>query len=274
MCNERPAYMPPENEAGAGASSGARDSDAETTDKDLVDAEDLQGGMLALSRLATGRMSLSDTLVKIAEFAVRAIPGAEGAGLTLLEDDRTDTIVTTASFVAEVDKVQYGIGQGPCITAARDGTTVWSSSLGADRRWPQFGSRVARLGVHSALSLPLTTSDGVIGAMNIYAHEKRVFDERAARVGELFAVPAAIAVQNAQVLAQTKRLAEQLQNALDTRAVIDRAVGILISRSGCTEQEAFRRLQTLSQHEHQKLRVVAQTMVDEAGRRARATHRP
>lgn len=50
--------------------------------------------------------------------------------------------------------------------------------------------------------------------MNVYAHAKDAFDERAEQLGELFAVPAAIAVQNAQILAQTRRLAAHLQAAL------------------------------------------------------------
>ena len=57
--------------------------------------------------------------------------------------------------VSEIDDIQYGIGQGPCITAAREGQTVMSGSLGSDPRWRKFGSTVARLGVHSVLSLPL-----------------------------------------------------------------------------------------------------------------------
>jgi GAF domain-containing protein len=126
--------------------------------------------------------------------------------------------------------------------------------------------------VHSAISLPLITPTGVVGALNVYAHAKHVFDERAVVLGELFAAPAAIAVQNAQVLAQTRRLAAQLQKALDTRAVIDRAVGILMSRNGGTEEQALTRLRVLSQHEHRKLAVVAQSIVDEAVRRARARH--
>ena len=88
-----------------------------------------------------------------------------------------------------------------------------SGSLGADSRWPRFGGRVARLGVHSVVSLPLITPDGVVGAMNVYAHAKNSFSNRAAELGELFAAPAAIAVQNAKVLAQTQRLAARLQAA-------------------------------------------------------------
>ena len=92
--------------------------------------------------------------------------------------------------------------------------------------------KVARLGVHRALSFPLITAEGVVGAMNVYAHGKDAFNERAAEIGELFAVPAAIAVKDAQILSQTKRLAAQLQTALSSRAVIDRAIGIVMSRKG------------------------------------------
>jgi GAF domain-containing protein len=148
-----------------------------------------------------------------------------------------------------------------------------SGSLGADSRWPRFGGTVARLGVHSVVSLPLVTPDGVVGAMNVYARAKNAFDDRAAELGEIFAIPAAIAVQNAQVLAQTQRVATQLKSALETRAVVDRAVGIMMSRSGGTEHEALERLRAMSQHEHQKLALVARQIVDEAVRRAEARHR-
>ena len=147
-----------------------------------------------------------------------------------------------------------------------------SGSLGGDKRWPKFGSKVARLGVHSVVSLPLVTEEGVVGAMNVYAHGKNAFTENAGRIGELFAVPAAIAVQNAQVLAQTKRLATQLQAALSARGVVDRALGIMMSRTGGTEAEAMDRMRALSQQRHEKLVQVATTIVDEAVRRARALH--
>jgi GAF domain-containing protein len=74
-----------------------------------------------------------------------------------------------------------------------------SGSLGSDARWRRFGGTVARLGVDSVLSLPLVTPDQVVGAMNVYAHDRHVFDEWAAELGEIYAIPAAVAVQNAQV---------------------------------------------------------------------------
>lgn len=240
------------------------------TASDDEEDDGLQEGLLNLSRLSMSGMGLEELLTRIAGYAVRAIPGADGAGLTLIEEDRPDTVVVTDDFVREVDNIQYGMGQGPCITAARVGQTVLSGSLGSDPRWRRFGGAVARLGVHSALSLPLTTADGVVGAMNVYAREKNAFDDRAAEIGEIYAAPAAVAVQNAQILAQTQRLAARLQNALETRAVIERAVGIILSRSGGTEAEALNRLRSLSQREQHKLSEVAKRIVDEATRRAEA----
>jgi GAF domain-containing protein len=239
-----------------------------------TDDSDLRSSLAGLSQLATGRLALSDVLTQVAELAVRAIPGADGAGLTLIEEHRQDTIVASAPFVVEVDAIQYGMGEGPCITAAAQGTTMRSGDLSVDPQWPRFGARVSRLGVHSVLSLPLITDEGVVGAMNVYAHERHAFDDRAAALGELFALPAAIAVQNAQVLAQARRLAAQLQQALTHRAIIDQALGILMSRAGCPAEEAFDRLRRMSQTENVKVHDIAERIVAEAIRRARARHTP
>src|ERR1700712_1095866 len=160
-------------------------------------------------------------LTNIASYAVRANPRADGAGLTLLEDGRADTIVKTTPFVQQIDDIQYGLGEGPCITAAGTGQPVRSGSLGSDARWPRFGPQASTLGVHSVLSLPLRTPDGVVGAMNVCAHNRDVFDERAENLVMLFAVPAAVAVQNAHTLAQATRLATRLQAAVNARAEIE-----------------------------------------------------
>lgn len=235
---------------------------------------ELQSSVAALAHLSSRELGLEELLTRVAGYAVRAIPGADGAGLTMLDEGHTNTIVATEPFVSEIDDIQYSLMQGPCVSAVEQATTVRSGSLGGDARWPKFGGRIARLGVHSVVSLPLVTADGVVGAMNVYAHAKHVFDDRAAELGELYAVPAAIAVQNAQLLARTQRLVSRMQSALDTRSVIDRAVGIIISRSGGTPEEALGRLRAMSQHEHHRLASVAQQMVDEAARRARARHAP
>ena len=231
--------------------------------------DDLAESMAALSRLSSGRWDLEDLLAEVASFAVKAIPGAEGAGLTLLEAGRADTIVKSAPFVKAIDDIQYGLGEGPCISAAENRRTMRSGSLGNDPRWPRFGPKADRLGVHSVLSLPLVAGDMVVGAMNVYAHAPDSFDERSEKLGQLFAVPAAIAVQNAQILAQTRRLAVSLQAALTSQEVIDQAIGIMRGRNGISADEAYERLRQRSRREHIKVSAVAANVVQEAVQQAR-----
>lgn len=237
--------------------------------------DDLRSSVAALSALANDELDLVQLLTRVAQWAVEAIPGADGSGLTLIsKGGQPKLIVATAPFVTEIDNIQYSLEQGPCVTAAALGHTVVSGSLGSDQRWPQFGSKVARLGVHSAVSLPLITADGVVGAMNVYAHSKHAFDNRAAALGEAFAGPAAIAVQNAAILEDAVQLVEQLQAAQTARSVVDRAVGMLIGRFAANEHEALERLRAISQHEHRKLADVAQQVIDETVRGARSRPHP
>lgn len=242
-----------------------------------LDTDDLDQAVGDLAGLVTESLGLPELLSHVASFAVHAIPGADGAGVTLLKVDQPDNMVQVLAashpFVVEIDEIQYRVlSEGPCITAALERRTVRSGSLGGEQMWPRFGPRVGRLGVHSALSLPLLVADRVVGAINVYARAKDAFDDRAAELGELFATPAAVAVHNAQVLARAQDLAAQLQSALSSRAIVDQAIGILRGRGGGSADEAFATLRRMSQADHVKLVHVAEKLVDEAVRRARARH--
>jgi GAF domain-containing protein len=236
----------------------------------VEDEDDLVAALSGLSGLIPARSRLEDTLTQVAQFAVQAIPRADGAGLTLLNGDERQAVVASHDFVRRIDDVQYAIEEGPCISAMRERRTVLAGSLGGDPQWPRFGPRIGRMGVHSALSLPLTVHDETIGALNVYARTKDAFDSEAARLGELFARPAAVSVVNAQALVGLQRTVDRLRGALTNRATIDQAIGLVMSRSGASPEEAFDRLRAMSQHSDVKLAVVARQLLDEAIARARA----
>ena len=124
--------------------------------------------------------------------------------------------------------------------------------------------------MNSALSLPLMLGEQVIGAINAYAYGLDAFAEHAVAVGAQFARPAAVWVYNARLLLEARYHAEQLQRALSSRSVFDQAIGIVRSRSGASAQEASDRLVKLSQSEHVEPRVIAERLVDDSVRRARA----
>lgn len=253
-------------------------TEAEVTRAQAVsDEDDLTGGLKGLSALVTAGLSLDDLLAAVAGFAAQAIPGADGAGVTLIRPTGTTMGIAawavTEPFVREIDIIQYEtLQEGPCITCMQDRIAVVSGFLGSDHRWPRFGGRVGRLGVASSLSLPLLIADQVVGSINCYAYGTDVFGEHAVRLGTQFAGPAAVSVYNAQLMAETRETAAQLQKALVSRTVIDQAIGIFRARSGSTAEEAFDRLRQISQTENTKLHEVARRVVDDAVRRARDRH--
>jgi GAF domain-containing protein len=243
------------------------------------DEAELYAGLRGVAGIVAGARAVIDLLGEVADFAAQAIPGVDGAGVALVDShvgaQRIQTWATTAEFVREIDRVQYQeMKEGPCITCMQSGRAVVSGSLGSDGRWPHFGGRVSRMAVHSALSLPLMVGHQVLGAINAYARSRDAFGEHAVQLGSQFAGPAAVSVYNAQLLAKAQERTRALQRALDSRAVIDQAIGIIRSRSGLSAAEAFERLIHMSQSENVKLFAVAEQLVEEAVRRARARQRP
>jgi AmiR/NasT family two-component response regulator len=108
--------------------------------------------------------------------------------------------------------------------------------------------------------------------MNIYAHSRDAFDQAAVELGELYAIPASISVYNAQLLADAQRVAAQLQAALTNRAVIDQALGIIMSRSGDSPDQAFDQLRSASRVDGGTVTDAAQRIVDDAIRQAQRRH--
>jgi GAF domain-containing protein len=239
-----------------------------------ADELDLHAGLRGVAGIVAGASKVSEILRDLAEFALTAIPDADGTGVTLARmvsgSPRVQTWAATAAYIEEIETAQYeDLDEGPCITCMELRRPTVSGSLGSDRRWPHFGGRVARMGVHSVLALPLIVGEQTIGAINSYAHDRDAFSDHAVELGSQFAAPAAVSLHNAQLLAGARDHTERLQRALASRAVIDQAIGIIRSRSGASSEEAFERLARLSQSENMKLHLVAERMVDEAVRRAR-----
>lgn len=243
-----------------------------------ADDVELNAGLTGVAGIVAGGRGVVEVLREVAQFAVQAIPGVAGAGVTAVHSStgtpRLQAWAVTADFVHEIDTVQYHeLHEGPCMTCMRTRRPAVSGSLGSDDRWPHFGGRVARMGVHSALAMPLLVGDELIGAINAYAYTRDAFNEHAVQLASQFAGPAAVSVYNARVLGEARDRAAQLQNALVTRTVIDQAVGIIRARSGVGSEEAFERLAKISQNENVKLHTVAERLVEEAVRRARARQR-
>jgi transcriptional regulator with GAF, ATPase, and Fis domain len=118
--------------------------------------------------------------------------------------------------------------------------------------------------VCSSLSIGLPIQEAVVGALNVYGTKPDAFDDDAITLAQTFAGYAAVAMANAHLYDTTATLAHHMQAAMENRAVIEQAKGIVMGERRCTADEAFAILVKVSQDTNRKLRDVTATLVNQA----------
>src|SRR4051794_15823728 len=216
-----------------------------------------------LAQFVLGSRTLDDVLETVVDVAKCALPGPPDVSITLV-DGQPLTMAASGQLAVDVDERQYEVGYGPCLDAVRLGEMVIITDLTRETRWPRYVPRALEAGVAASVSLPLPIENRHIGAMNIYTRQTNILGDDAIRTASTIAGFAAVALANADRYQKTARLADQLEEALQSRATIDQAKGILIGQHHCTADEAFDMLVTLSQNSNRKLRDVAAALVEHA----------
>jgi len=216
-----------------------------------------------LSKLVLGEQSLTAVLKRVAELAKVVIPDVRDASVTLMKDHETaETVIFTGSLAVQLDERQYEAGFGPCMDAAMAGTTIHVANAAPDTPYPEFSRISLRAGVSHSLSVGLPVPQRIVGALNLYATGDQAFDEQAVELAQTFAEYAAVALANAALYSSTASLADQMQTAMQSRATIEQAKGVIMGRNHCSADEAFTILTTMSQRRNVKVRILAQDIVD------------
>lgn len=201
--------------------------------------------------------SLDDTLQTIVEVACNSIPGFDHVGIATVEKKGTvETRAFTGDLVLPLDKVQYGIQEGPCSAVLQGTDAISVSSLQHEQRWPDYVPHAWGAGVRSQMAVKLYLDRGTLGGINFYSTTSDDVTDDAQAIARLFATHAAIALGHAQ---EREELAEGMQS----RKVIGEAIGILMERYDMNEDRAFAFLVRASSHTNIKLRDVAKELVDE-----------
>src|SRR3954452_22668054 len=147
----------------------------------------LEDAVASLSQYFVGDATLSDTLHRVAELSMSALPQVTHVGITMMVDGRPGTAIFTHPEVPEIDQAQYRTGSGPCLDAFRNGVPYVIDSTLEAGDWQEFRDSAARHGVLSSMSLPLIAHAGPIGALNMYSEEERAFAGADSEVANPFA---------------------------------------------------------------------------------------
>lgn len=220
---------------------------------------DFDERLASLARDLVNEPDVPSTLERVVQAAAHELGPEVWASVSLVRRRRhVETPAASDDRAALADRLQYDLGQGPCLDAIWEEETFQIDDMTTTDQYPRWSRAVAdQAGIRSSLSLQLyTDADGSsLGGLNLYSPRPRAFDAMTRSEALVFAAQAAVALTSAQT-------EDHLRSALITRNLIGQAQGILMERLKITADQAFGLLSRLSQENNVKLHDVARQLAE------------
>jgi len=136
--------------------------------------EELVAEIGAVANAVLSGNTLEETLQQVVSTAVSTMDGCDSAGVFVVDGRSVRSVAYTSEAVVELDRLQDTLGEGPCLDAASTAAVVYVSDLSEDERYPGFRSASTTADIRTVLACPLA-SDGMRGALNLYARLPNAF---------------------------------------------------------------------------------------------------
>ncbi len=216
-----------------------------------------------------GDTDLDSALLDINEATAASVPGAQFAGLTLVDDQGAiSTVAATDAFAVLLDDIQREHREGPCLSAAWTQDILHVDDLETESRWPLYQrSALERTPVRSILSVRLHNDGTSLAALNLYARSSGVFDDESVEHALVFAAHTTVAWN-------VMRRQQQFRSALASRDIIGQAKGVLMERFAIDAVAAFDLLRRLSQESNTRLADIAERLLASGVGTSAVTVRP
>jgi len=205
--------------------------------------------------------SVEEQLQRVADAATGLSPDVAACGVTVQLGRRPVSVASSDPLSATVDELQYEAQVGPCLDSLRTGDVVVVADYAQESRWGDYPGHAVAHGLRSSLSLPLSAGGTVVGALNVYGTSPDLFTGDLRATLEEFASRADAVVALALRHAEQNTLMDQLRSAMESRSVIDQAIGVLMAQQRCTADEAFALLRRASQGRNRKVADIATDII-------------
>jgi len=193
-------------------------------------------------------------------------------GITVLRRKKSATAASSDDRAKAMDELQNDF-DGPCLTAMDKLTPVMVQDLLREHRWPEYVQAATDSGLRSILSVPLLVEGDTRAALNLYSEQPGAFsDEEDVERAEIFASHASKSLRLALKIAQLSDARNDLAAAMQSRTVIDLAVGAIMAQNHCSQDEAFTILRTASSNRNIKLRHLAKSIISAVSSGKITTH--
>ena len=223
-------------------------------------ASDLPAALSRLAMLPASAADARDALAAAAPACQQALGPATSVSLVMGSPLSPSQLATSSQTAQNADGAQMLAGEGPSLDAFTGGTTVDTPDLQHDTRWHSMATRLTKA-VTRAVAVPLVVGEETIGVITAYDMAE-VGSPLQREDVELLAVTVAGVLLELRLRRELEELAEDLQRAMQSRATIEQAKGIIMALRRVGADEAFAHLVRLSSSRHRKLRDVAREIVE------------
>src|SRR4051812_32140512 len=164
-----------------------------------------------------------------------ALLEVDAAGVMLADEhDRLRAIAASNEDTHLLEMFSLQNQEGVCIDVYRGGTALQTSIAGTVDRWPNFSRLAIEHGYGWLCGVPLRHGDDVLGAMNLFRVSDEPLGDPDVRLAQALADVATVSLLQRRETAQARTRAVQLQQALDSRVLIEQAKGVLAERLDVT----------------------------------------
>jgi ANTAR domain/GAF domain len=266
------AILPPEGATPLeGATPGhpdhSTDTEPPTTDPPTTDTD---SGALLLARTMA---QLADSLVEGFDVANRLSLLAEACTSLLSvshvafllvrpQGEELELIAASRGVLPLVERYQLHAPAGPWQACQRTASPVSQDDVPVTVQRPASTSGLVDFLIPSVHALPLRRGDEVIGVLLLCTEEGGALRPEERRAAQMLADVVALATLRHRALARSEELAEQLTRAIQSRAIIELAKGLLAETRGHTMDEAFGLLRKAARDSQRRVAAVAWEIVD------------
>ena len=230
----------------------------------MANQQALHAALVDFATRLTQGYDVDEVLHDVSERAVEVLELDGGAGLTIGPNPAAgDMSFVTATNEATtfVERRQDELRESVCYEAGARGEPVLVSSLRATSQWPDFTQECLRVGFQAAAGIPMSTDGELIGVLSLYRRSVHPWTNEDVAAAQLLARVATTYLVNAHELGEARKLAGQLQHALDSRIVIEQAKGVLAERLQCPPDVAFQVMRSYARNNRRQLRNVAEQVI-------------
>jgi len=226
-----------------------------------VSVADVRHALNELGKLRFGEMRVEDAMHHIVQ-TTHAIFSVDGAGLMLADvDHHLLNAAVSDERMRHLEELQIRHQEGPCIAAFEDKELVRAEDLTTEERWPTFSQHAIARGVRAVLASPIPYNQDAVGVVAVLSEDRRPWS---AEVELALLAFTALLIASMLLGEQQTELAAQLQSALNSRAIIEQAKGVLIGQHGLTAHGAYAQLRARARAERRKLAIVSAEVVRDA----------